>query len=77
MVSAPSARPPCTPASSARISIRQPLRVRLNVPAIQEGPAHDCPEFTLSARFERETTSGAGANRVEDARRAFDNLFKK
>jgi hypothetical protein len=28
-----------------------------------------------SERVERETT--AGANSVEDARRAFDNLFKK
>jgi hypothetical protein len=36
---------------------------------------NDCPKFALSERVERETT--AGANSVEDARRAFDNLFKK
>lgn len=36
---------------------------------------NDCSKFTLSERVERETSSGG--NPVEDARRAFDNLFKK
>jgi hypothetical protein len=50
----------------------------LNVPGYSKKDLHnDCPKFTLSTRVERETSSGAGANRVEDARRAFDNLFKK
>lgn len=41
----------------------------------KKGLHNECPKFTLSERVERETSSGA--NSVEDARRAFDNLFKK
>ena len=49
---------------------------RLNVPGYSKKDLHnDCPKFTLSERVERETS--AGSNSVEDARRAFDNLFKK
>jgi len=49
---------------------------RLNVPGYPKKDLHnDCAKFALSERVERETT--AGANSVEDARRAFDNLFKK
>jgi predicted RNA-binding Zn-ribbon protein involved in translation (DUF1610 family) len=49
---------------------------QLNVPGYSKKDLHnDCPKFTLSTRVERETTSGG--NSVNDARRAFDNLFKK
>ena len=49
---------------------------RLNVPGYSKKDLHnDCPKFTLSERVECEASSGA--NSVEDARRAFDNLFKK
>ncbi len=36
---------------------------------------NDCPFFSLRVTVERSTSSGA--TRPEDARRAFDNLFKK
>jgi hypothetical protein len=49
---------------------------QLNVPGYSKKDLHnDCPQFILSTRVERETSSGG--NSVEDARRAFDNLFKK
>ncbi len=52
------------------------IECRRNVPGYPKKDLHnDCPKFTLSERVERETS--AGANSVEDARRAFDNLFKK
>lgn len=42
---------------------------------------NNCAFYTISVRVERETTTGvsspAGSGRVEDARRAFENLFKK
>ena len=49
---------------------------RLNVPGYsKKDQQNDCPKFCLSARVERATSGGT--NPVEDARRAFDNLFKK
>ena len=49
---------------------------RLYVPGYPKKELHnDCPKFILSTRVERETS--AGANPTKDARRAFEDLFKK
>lgn len=37
--------------------------------------ANDCQSFALRTRVEKETS--VASNRVDDARRAFENLFKK
>lgn len=52
---------------------------RLYVPGYSKKDAHnDCPKFALNTRVERETSTGsAGSNPTQDARRAFENLFKK
>ena len=49
---------------------------RLTLPGYpKKDVQNDCASFSLSTRVERETS--AATNRVEDARRAFENLFKK
>ena len=49
---------------------------RLVVPGYSKKDLHnDCPSFSLRSRVERETSTGG--SRAEDARRAFENLFKK
>jgi predicted RNA-binding Zn-ribbon protein involved in translation (DUF1610 family) len=49
---------------------------RLLIPGYpKKDQPNDCASFSLRTRVERETS--AGATRVEDARRAFENLFKK
>ena len=57
---------------------------RLCVPGYSKKDLHnDCPKFTLNTRVERETSastsasSGGSGNSNLDARRAFENLFKK
>jgi hypothetical protein len=37
---------------------------------------NDCKFYSISVRVEKQTSSG-GVSRPDDARRAFDNLFKK
>jgi hypothetical protein len=49
---------------------------RLTLPGFSKKDIHnDCTSFSLRSAVERETS--VAATRVEDARRAFDNLFKK
>jgi predicted RNA-binding Zn-ribbon protein involved in translation (DUF1610 family) len=49
---------------------------RLTLPGFPKKDLHnECTSFSLRTRVERETSSGG--SRVEDARRAFENLFKK
>jgi predicted RNA-binding Zn-ribbon protein involved in translation (DUF1610 family) len=60
---------------SARFECRQPIPARI----ARKDAANDCEWFAAKTTVERETSSGgarAGA-RAEDARKAFDNLFKK
>ncbi len=57
----PGQRFECTQAIAARIADKQ--------------SANECASFSLRVTVERETSSGAV--RVEDARRGFNNLFKK
>ena len=55
----------------SRFECHQPAPERV---AKKDAQNH-CTFFSLSARVERETSTGAA--RVDDARRAFENLFKK
>ncbi len=55
----------------SRFECRQPITERV----AKKDAANSCTFFTLSTRVERETS--ASAARVDDARKAFDNLFKK
>ena len=55
----------------SRFECRQPVTERV----AKKDARNSCALFALSARVERETSVGAA--RVDDARRAFDNLFKK
>ncbi len=56
---------------ASRFECRQPVTER-----IAKKDAHNtCTFFSLRTRVERETS--IAATRAEDARRAFDNLFKK
>lgn len=49
---------------------------RLTLPGFPKKDLHnECTSFVLRSSVERETSSGG--SRVEDARRAFENLFKK
>jgi hypothetical protein len=52
---------------------RQPVPVRV----AKKDALNQCTLFSLSTRFERQTSTGAVAARGDDARRAFENLFKK
>ncbi len=56
---------------SARFECRQPIPARI----ARKDVANDCSFFALKVSVERETSSGGA--RAEDARRAFENLFKK
>jgi hypothetical protein len=55
----------------SRFECRQPVTARV----AKKDLRNDCTFFTLSTRVERETS--ASTTRTNDARRAFDNLFKK
>ncbi len=49
---------------------------RLCVPGYSKKDVHnDCPKFVLTTRVERQTS--AGTKPAQDARSAFENLFKK
>jgi hypothetical protein len=62
---------------ASRFECRQPVPERV----AKKDAANNCTFYSISVRVERETTSGTpatgGSGRVEDARRAFENLFKK
>ena len=55
----------------SRFECRQPVAERV----VKKDAQNQCTFFSLSARLERETS--AAAVRTDDARRAFENLFKK
>jgi hypothetical protein len=54
-----------------RFECAQPITARI----VDKQAVNDCGSFTLRVTVERETSSGAV--RPEDARRSFNNLFKK
>jgi predicted RNA-binding Zn-ribbon protein involved in translation (DUF1610 family) len=56
---------------ASRFECRQPVPERVS----RKDTLNQCTLFELRATVERETSSSTG--RVDDARRAFDNLFKK
>jgi hypothetical protein len=56
---------------ASRFECRQPVQERI---AKKDG-ANTCTSFLLKTSVERETTSSG--NRAQDARQAFENLFKK
>jgi hypothetical protein len=56
---------------SARYECRQPVPERV----ARKDAANQCSEFSMKVTVERETSTGTA--RVDDARRAFDDLFKK
>ena len=56
----------------SRYECRQPITERI----ARKDAANQCTFFSLRVRVERETTS-AGVSRPEDARKAFERLFKK
>jgi hypothetical protein len=58
--------------TSARYECQQPISERI----ARKDAANECTFFSLRVRVERETTS-AGVSRPEDARKAFERLFKK
>ncbi len=63
---------------ASRFECRQPVPERV----AKKDALNHCTFYTISVRVERETTtafsaSSGGSGRVADARRAFDNLFKK
>ena len=73
MASARSAAPPCM---HSDFDPGSRFECRLYVPGYSKKDLHnDCPKFVLTARVERQTS--ASANPIEDARSAFENLFKK
>ncbi len=55
----------------SRFECRQPITARI----AKKDAQNQCTFFSLSTRVERETS--ASAARADDARRAFENLFKK
>jgi predicted RNA-binding Zn-ribbon protein involved in translation (DUF1610 family) len=55
----------------SRFECRQPVTVRV----ANKVNANDCRFFSLSTRVERETSSSPLSS--DDARRAFENLFRK
>ena len=55
----------------SRFECRQPIPERIS----PKDKRNSCLSFSIKQSVERETTSSAG--RVDDARKAFDALFKK
>jgi len=55
----------------SRFECRQPIPERI----ARKDAANNCTFFAMKVTVEKETTSGGA--RVDDTRRAFDNLFKK
>ena len=58
---------------ASRFECTQPIVKRI----AQKDARNQCQFFSLRVRVERDTTAGAAAQKPDDARRAFDNLFKK
>jgi predicted RNA-binding Zn-ribbon protein involved in translation (DUF1610 family) len=67
---------------SSRFECRQPILARIS----PKDTANSCTFYSIRVMVERETTSsgsatptssGGGNSRVDNARRAFENLFKK
>jgi hypothetical protein len=56
---------------SSQFECRQPVKARIS----PKDARNTCTMFTVKQSVERETSSSAG--RVDDARKAFENLFKK
>ena len=57
---------------ASRFECRQPIPERI----ARKDTRNDCTFFSIRVSVERETSTGGG-NRADDARRAFENLFKK
>ncbi len=60
----------------SRFECSKPISERIS----QKDAHNDCKFFELQVRVERETTAGSGSvasGSPDDARRAFENLFKK
>lgn len=57
---------------ASRFECRQPVPERV----ARKDAGNECTFFSLRVSVERETSTG-GATRSDDARRAFENLFKK
>lgn len=57
--------------TASRFECTQPIKARM----AQKDARNDCQYFAIRTVVERETSPGAA--RPEDARRAFQNLFKK
>lgn len=55
----------------SRLECRQPIPERI----ARKDAANNCTFFAIKVTVEKETTSGGA--RTDDARRAFENLFKK
>lgn len=58
---------------SAHFECRQPIPERVS----PKDAANQCTFFEMRVSVERETTTGLGPRTPEDARKAFDRLFKK
>ncbi len=57
--------------TASRFECTQPIQKRIG----QKDARNDCSHFAIRTTVERETSPGSA--RPEDARRAFENLFKK
>lgn len=56
---------------SSRFECLQPIKERIS----KKDARNDCTFYSISVRVEKQTSTGAAA-RPNDARKAFDNLFK-
>lgn len=57
---------------SSRFECMQPIAERI----AKKDARNECKLYSISVRVEKQTSTG-GISRPDDARRAFDNLFKK
>ncbi len=58
---------------ASRFECRQQIAERI----AKKDAANTCASYLLKTSVERETSSTSTGNRVQDARQAFENLFKK
>ncbi len=58
---------------ASRFECRQPIPQRV----ARKDAANTCAAFLLKTAVERETSTSGGPVRADDARKAFENLFKK
>jgi hypothetical protein len=56
---------------SSRFECNQPIAERIS----RKDVRNDCQSYAIRVTMEKETSTGAA--RVNDARKAFENLFKK